>query len=167
MLHQALTRSLCDNKVQFVVEDIWPFREKASKQNCRLNPLRMDITTEAEIPLKNHPRRKNKVLLLDITIGKPCAASNLENAARYAGKYLADAVKRKINKYRGLFSAIYSLLSLPMSTCGEVGSYVHALIKELAIREVEHRSEIHSNGSQHLAEGTEVACLRRRFFFVL
>ena len=54
-----------------------------------------------------------------------------------------------------------------MSTCGEVGSDVHALIKELAIRWIEHRSETHSNESQHLAEGTEVARLRRRFFFVL
>ena len=44
-----------------------------------------------------------------------------------------------------------------MSTCGEVGSDVHALIKELAIRRVQHRSETHSNESHHLAEGTEVA----------
>ena len=54
-----------------------------------------------------------------------------------------------------------------MSTCGEVGSDVHDLIKELAIRRVEHRSETHSNESQHLAEGTEVARLWRRFSFVL
>ena len=51
--------------------------------------------------------------------------------------------------------------------CGEVGSDVHALIKELAIRRVEDRSETHSNESQHVAEGTEVARLRRRFSFVL
>ena len=49
-----------------------------------------------------------------------------------------------------------------MLTYGEVESNVHALIKELAIRRVEHRSE-----SQHLAEGTEVARLKRRFSFVL
>ena len=54
-----------------------------------------------------------------------------------------------------------------MSTCCEVGSDVHALIKELAMRRVEHRSETHSNESQHLVEGTEVARLRRRFSFVL
>ena len=54
-----------------------------------------------------------------------------------------------------------------MPTRGEVGSDVHTLIKELAIRRVEHRSETHSNESQHLAEGTEVARLRRRFSFVL
>ena len=53
-----------------------------------------------------------------------------------------------------------------MSTCGDVGSDVHVLIKELAIRRVQHRSET-SNESQHLAEGTEVARLRRRFYFVL
>ena len=39
-----------------------------------------------------------------------------------------------------------------MSTCGEVGSDVHALIKELTTRRVQHRSETHSNESQHLAE---------------
>ena len=54
-----------------------------------------------------------------------------------------------------------------MLTCGGVGSDVHALIKELAIRRVEHRSETHSNESQHLTKGTEVARLRRRISFVL
>ena len=44
---------------------------------------------------------------------------------------------------------------------------MHALIKELAIRRVQHRSKTYSNGSQHLAEETEVARLRRRFSFVL
>ena len=37
----------------------------------------------------------------------------------------------------------------------------------IAIRRVQHRSETHSNESQHLAEGTEVARLRRQFSFVL
>ena len=44
---------------------------------------------------------------------------------------------------------------------------MHALIKELAIRRVEYRSETHSNESQHLAEGTEVARLWWRFSFIL
>ena len=127
----------------------------------------MDITTEAGALFDNHPRLKNKALLLDITIVNPCAGSNLGNAARHVGKHLADAVERKKNKYRGSFPATYSLLPLAMSTCGEVGSDVHALIKELAIRRVQHRSETNSNESQHLAEGTEVARLRRRFSFVL
>ena len=73
----------------------------------------------------------------------------------------------KKNKYRGSFPAIYSLLPLATSTCGDVGSDVNALIKELAIRWVQLRSETYSNESQHLAEGTEVTCLRRRFCFVL
>ena len=47
VLHQDLARSLRESKVQFVVEDTWPFRQRASEQNGRLNPLRMDITTEA------------------------------------------------------------------------------------------------------------------------
>ena len=44
---------------------------------------------------------------------------------------------------------------------------MHAPIKELAIRWVEHRSETHSNESQHLAEGTEVPRLWRGFSFDL
>ena len=167
VLHQALARSLRESKVQFVVEDTWPFRQRASEENGRLNPLRMDITTEAGALFDNHPRHKNKALLLDITIVNPCAGSNLGNAARHVGKHLADAVERKKNKYRGSFPATYFLLPLAMSTCGEVGSDVHALIKELAIRRVQHRSETYSNDSQYLAEGTEVARLRRRFSFVL
>ena len=167
VLYQALARSLRESKVQFVVEDKWPFRQRASEQTGRLNPLRMDITTEAGALFDNHPRLKNKAILLDITIVNPCADSNLGNAARHVGKHLADAVERKKNKYRGSFPATYSLLPLAMSTCGDVGSDVHALIKELSIRRVQHRSEKNSNESQHLAEGTEVARLRRRFSFVL
>ena len=133
VLHQALARSLRKSKVLFVVEDTWPFRQRASEQNGRLNPLRMDISTEAEALFDNHPRLKNKALLLDITIVNPCAGSNLGNAARHVGKHLADAVEQKKNKYRGSFPATYFLLPLAMWTCGEVGSDVHALIKELAI----------------------------------
>ena len=129
--------------------------------------LRMDITTEAGVLFDNHPRLKNKALLLDITIVNPCAGSNLGNAARHVGKHLADAVERKKYKYRGSFLASYSLRLLAISTCGDVGSDVHGLIKELAIRRVQHRSETYSNESQYLAEGTEVARLRRRFSFVL
>ena len=109
VLHQALVRSLRESKVQFVVEDTWPFRQRASEENGRLNPLRMEITTEAGALFDNHPRHKNKALLLDITIVNPCAGSNLGNAARHVGKYLADAVERKKNKYRGSFPATYSL----------------------------------------------------------
>ena len=159
--------TLPESKVQVVVEDRWPFRRRTSEQNGRLNPLRMDITTEAGELFDNYPRLKNKALLLDITIVNPCAGSNLGNAARHIGKHLADAVERKKDKYRSSFPTTYSLLPLAMSTCGDVGSDVHALIKELAIRRVQHRSKTYSNESQHLAEGTEVARLWRRFSFVL
>ena len=100
VLHQALARSLRESKVQFVVEDTWPFRQRASEENGRLDPLRMDITTEAGALFDNHPRLKNKALLLDITIVNPCAGSNLGDAAHHVGKHLADAVERKQNKYR-------------------------------------------------------------------
>ena len=114
-----------------------------------------------------HTRHKDKALLLDLTIVNPCVSTNLENAARQAGKHLADAVERKKNKYRGSFPATYSLLPLAMSTSGEVGPDVHALIKELAIRRAKNSSEVHSEESRRLAEGTEIARLRRRFSFVL
>ena len=89
VLHQALARSLCESKVQFVVEDTRRFRQRASEQNGRLNPLRMGIATEAGALFDNHPRLKNKALLLDITIVNPCAGSNLGNAARHIGKHLS------------------------------------------------------------------------------
>ena len=127
----------------------------------------MDITTEAGALFDSHPRLKSKALLLDITIVNPCIDSNLGNTARHVGKHLADAVEWKKNICWGSFPAIYSFLPLAMSTLGEVGSDVHALIKELAIKRVEHWSETHSNEPQHVAEGAEVASLRRRFFFVL
>ena len=121
VLHQALARSLRESKVQFVVEDTWPFRQRASEQNGRLNPLRMDITTEAGALFGNHPRLKNKALLLDIIIVNPCAGSNLGNAARHVGKHLADAVERKKNKYRGSFPATYSLVPRDLETRWESG----------------------------------------------
>ena len=103
VLHQALARSLRESKVQFIVEDTWTFRERASGQNGRPNPLRMDITTEAGALFDNHPRLKNKAPLLDITIVHPCAGFNVGNAARHVDKHLADVVERKKNKYQGSF----------------------------------------------------------------
>ena len=55
VLRQALDRSLRESKVQFVVEDTWPFRDRASGQNGRLNPLRMDRTTEVGGTLRQPP----------------------------------------------------------------------------------------------------------------
>ena len=50
----------------------------------------------------NHPRRKNKALLLSITIVNTCAGSNLENAVLHVGKHFSDAIERKKNKHRGV-----------------------------------------------------------------
>ena len=127
----------------------------------------MDITTEAGDSSTTTLDPNNKALLLDNIIVNPCAGSNLGNAARHVGKHLADAVERKKNKSQGSFPATYSLFPRAISTCSEISSDVHAFIKELAIRWIQHRSETHSKMSEHLAEGTEVARLRRRFSFVL
>ena len=53
VLHQALARSLRESEGRFVVEDTWPFRERASGQN--------GITTEVRALFDNHPRLKNVV----------------------------------------------------------------------------------------------------------
>ena len=132
VLYQALVRSLRENKVQFVVQDTCPFRERASGQNGRLTPLPVDITTEC--PRKT-PRQRSR-------------AEEKQGSGLFPRYLLPHS-------------------SHTMSTCGEVDSGVNALIKELATRRVEQRSEKHSNESQYLAEGTEVACLRRWFSFVL
>ena len=58
VLHQALAQPLRESKVQFVVEDTWSFRERASGQNSILNPLRMDIITEVGALFDSHSRRK-------------------------------------------------------------------------------------------------------------
>ena len=45
--------SLRESKFQFIVEDTWPFQERASGENGRLNLLRMNITTEAGAIFEN------------------------------------------------------------------------------------------------------------------
>ena len=102
VLHQALARSLRGSKAQFVVEDTWPFRERASGRNGRLNPLRMDITTEAGALFDNHPGLMSKALLLDITIVNPCAGSNLRNAARHVGKKTCRRSRAEEKQVSGL-----------------------------------------------------------------
>ena len=58
VLYQALARSLRESKVQFVVQDAWPFGERASAQNGKFNPLRIDITTEAGVFFDKPPTQK-------------------------------------------------------------------------------------------------------------
>ena len=94
----------------------------------------MGITTIAGALLDNHPRRKNKGILLDITIVGPSNSSSLENAARHTGNHLAEAVEQNKNKYSGSFPASHSLIPLVMTSCGEIGSDVYALFKELTDR---------------------------------
>ena len=111
-------------------------RELAGKRQTE--PVTYGHHNGGDALFDNHPRLKIKELLLDITIVNPRAGSNLGNAARHVGKHLADAVERMKNEIRGSFPATYSLLPLAMSTFGEAGSDVHALIKELVIRRVQH-----------------------------
>ena len=94
--------SLRESKVQIVIEDTWPFRQRAGGQQSGTNPLRMDVTTETGALFRGNPRLKDKALLLDLTIVNPCVSTNLANAARQAGKHLADAVQRKKTQVSGL-----------------------------------------------------------------
>ena len=108
----------------------------------------MNIITEAGALFDNHPRRKNKELLLDIAIVNPCASSNLE--AQHGMQENTSSTQssgRKIN------IGARSPLPTPF--------FLSQLIKELAIRLVTYRSDIHLNKSQHLALGTELARLWR------
>ena len=147
VVHQALARSLRESLVQFAVEDTWSSGERTSEENGSLNPLRMDTTTEAGSLLDNRPRLQNKTFLLviGIAIVNPYARYDLENAARHVEKDPPDAVEQMRNKYRGSFPPTNSVLPFAMSMCDEAGSDVHALIKELAVGRVEHRSGIRSN----------------------
>ena len=52
-----------------------------------------------------------------------------------------------------------------MSTSGEVGPDVHALIKELAIGRAKNSSEVHSEESRRLAEGIEISRLHQALSF--
>ena len=117
MIHQTLAQSLRESKVRFVVEEF--------------NPLRRNLRTEVGAFLDSHTRQKNKALLLNLTIVNPFVSTNMDNAARLRGKHLADAVGRKKNTctLSGLFHATYCILPLAMSTCGEAGPDVHAVIK--------------------------------------
>ena len=146
-----------------------PFRQRASEENGRLNPLRMDITTEAGALFDNHPRHKNKALLLDITIVNPLRRLQSGECSTPRRKTPRRRSRAEGKTSIGARSPLPTP-SLPLRYVDmwvTLAQTVHALIKELAIRRVQHRSETYSNDSQHLAEGTEVARLRRRFSFVL
>ena len=67
---------------------------------------------EAEALLGNNLRRQDKALLVDITIVNHGAGSNLDHAARQAGKHLTYAVENKNNQDRGSFPATYPLFTL-------------------------------------------------------
>ena len=84
VLHHTLARSLHENKVQCVIEDMWPFQQRGAGQQVGHNPLRMDLTTEAGALFDSDTQHKDKSLLLDLTIVNPCVSTNLENAARQA-----------------------------------------------------------------------------------
>ena len=97
-----------------------------------------------------------------------CVSSRLDNTADHARKYLRISIGAR-------FQATHSLLPLDMSTCRccEACEDVHALVKELAIRRVEHSLELHSHEAiRQLAEVTEVAphvfmSSAAGFFFIL
>lgn len=96
VLHHAVASSLRHSNVLITIEDTWPCKQRGTGQQARLNPMRMDTSTEAEARFGNGPRlNKSKALLLDLIIVNPYVSSNVEGAARQTGKHLADAVERK------------------------------------------------------------------------
>lgn len=73
--------------------------ERDQKPSCYLNwkPLRMSTIMKAGAFFGSKPRYKKKVLLPDLIIVNSFGSTNLENAARRAGKHLTDSVERKKN----------------------------------------------------------------------
>lgn len=115
----------------------------------------MDVTAEAGALFGNDPRHEGVVLLHDLTNG---------NTARQAIKHPTDAIVGK--------SMYIYIFPLAMSTYDELGPGVYTLIKELAIRREDKRSEFHSEKSEKSwrlvkGRGAEMACLKLRLFFVL
>lgn len=74
------------------------------------------------------PHIRGNALLLDLTIVNPCVFSNLENATPQTGKRLTDTNEGKKNTCLGLVPATYSLFSLAVSTSGDLGQNMLALI---------------------------------------
>ena len=149
MLHQALVRFLREAKAQIVIEDTWSFRQRRRDRSWAKNI---------------HARTGRCCSTLPLSLNWSYVSSDLGKAARQRDKHLAE-VERKNNTHRCLSTATCFLLPLAiMSTCCNVGSDVHALIKGLAIRRVEYNSEINSEGSLPSREGSgNNASSKRRF----
>lgn len=109
-------------------------------------PVEDGCTTDIGILFGNNPRYNHKELQFDLIIINLYVSTNIENATRQAEKYLTDAVERKIDEYRGSFSASYSFP--PLATLPGID----ALIKDLVTQ---------------LTEEIEITRLRRQFSSVL
>ena len=138
-------------------------------KNGRSIPLQTDMTTDKGELFGSQPQRKDKALLLDITTANPCASAPnwiMQRAMQETPHRRSQAEEEQVSVLVRPYKTLIPLL-IAMSACGEAGPDVHALIRELGIRRVQQSSEIHSDESRHMVEGTEVICLRWRFSFVL
>ena len=166
VLHQAVARSLRECNLDICLEDATPFLANAQARRSP-HPLRMDVTVGPSSLFRGHRRREDRHLLLDLTVVNPCAPSNLDREVTRPGVALAEAAKRKHNKYRGTFPATYTLVPLAISMCGTLGADTQALIKAMAVRRVDLTGTALTGQARAAAEGRETAHLRRRFSFVL
>ena len=104
VLHQAVARSLRECSLDICLEDTTPFQASAQARHGS-HPLRMDVTVGPSALFRGHRQREERHLLLDLTVVNPCAPSNLDKEVTRPGTALAEAAKRKQNKYRGTFRA--------------------------------------------------------------
>lgn len=103
------------------------FHERRSSPSSKTRGCsNRDVTSEAGALSSSSTRHKNNVLLLD----QHHSSTNI--TAHKAGNHFA----------------FYSLFPLDKSTCGEIGSDFHTLIKELDIREMEQISKFHFETDQ-------------------
>lgn len=97
----------------------------------------------------------------------PCVPTTLDKEATRSGSAITTTVKRQINKYRGTFPAIYTLLLLTVSMCGALGSDTRAPIEATAVKHVDFQDRVPTARAHVAAEDREMEPLRRHSFLVL
>ena len=152
VLYQLLARSLCVRKVKIVAEDTSPFRQKARKQPGRTNLLLMGLAADVGPSSTTIPDARTNPSYSTSRSSTPSSAPT-------------QRMPRAIQNITSLTKSSGGLKSIEdRSTCGEAD--VQVPMKTIATRRIKYRSEIHSNESRHLPDGTEVARLRWRFLLL-
>lgn len=110
---------------------------------------------------------EGKHLLLGLMVANPSVLSNLQMEAKRPESAITTAVRRKVNKYRGIFHTTNTLILLDLSMCETLGSETQALINVMIVRRVDLQEDVPTSRAHAAAEDRKVAYLHGRLFFVL